>query len=115
LTEYKLSNVKKDRYDSRDYIYKPDMTTPLPSSVDLRQYAGGIENQLHTGSCVANATVSALELLLEKASDFIDLSRMFLYYNIRAPYDHLNEVDEGAYLRDAFKSVNESGICTETT
>lgn len=111
--KYKIDNIKKDVSDSRDLIYSPDMATPLPNLVDLRRHAGAVENQLRTGSCVANAAVSALEILLTKANDFKDLSRLFLYYNLREPYEHLNQVDEGSYLRDAFKSVYNKGICLE--
>ena len=113
--EYKLNKVLKDSIDDRDYIYDPVITTPLPENIDLRLHAGEIENQLKTGSCVGNAAVSALEILLTKAKDFKDLSRLFLYYNIREPYEHLKFEDQGAYLRDAFKSVYNKGICLETT
>ena len=72
-----------------------------------------IENQGSTGSCVANATVSSLELLAKKAGLDINLSRLFLYFNLREPYTDLKGKDIGSYLRDGFKMCNQYGICTE--
>lgn len=109
-----LSNVQPDPIDTRDYIFVAS-TNNLPTSVDLRESAGEIENQLSTGSCVANATVSALEIILEKGNKFFDLSRLFLYYNLREPYDNLKGKDIGSYLRDGFKFTNKFGICSEDT
>jgi len=108
--------ILKDKPDSRDYIYKLPVSieqSKLPSKVDHRIYAGNIENQGRTSSCVANATVSALEILLQRTNSFVDLSRLFLYYNLRSPYLNLNENDVGSYLRDAFKDVSKNGICSE--
>lgn len=107
-----LSNLQPDKPDSRDFIYS-EVSYMLPESVDNRQWAGEIENQLQTGSCVANATVSSLELLAQRNGVNIDYSRMFLYYNLRAPYTELQGKDGGSYLRDGFKSINQIGICEE--
>ena len=115
--KYKLSTVVPEPRDNRDFLVSiPSGITPnLPVSVDLRRYTGSVENQLQTSSCVANATISALELLLEKAGKFTDLSRLFNYYNIREDYINLRGIDGGAYLSDGFKSVAKSGVCTEQT
>ena len=43
---------------------------------------------------------------------FVDLSRLFVYYNARL-YDNLVEEDVGAYMRDGIKSVNQYGVCSE--
>lgn len=115
--KYQLSNIIPEPRDNRDFLVSvPSGITPnLPLSVDLRQYAGSVENQLQTNSCVANSTISALELLLQKAGRFTDLSRLFNYYNIREDYISLRGIDGGAYLSDGFKSVAKSGVCTEQT
>jgi hypothetical protein len=89
------------------------LTPSLPQKVDLRQYGGDIENQLTVNSCVANATVSALEILLTKAGKFRHLSRLFLYWDCRASYANLRGVDSGSYLSDGFKSVYKVGIPAE--
>lgn len=112
--DYKIDNILPDKIDDRDYLFLDQVNTGiLPTKVDNRKYAREIENQLTTSSCVANATVSALELLAKKAGLDINLSRLFLYYNLREPYANLKEKDKGSYLRDGFKSVNQLGICTE--
>lgn len=106
-----IHGVRPDPVDSRDYEFTAKIApAKLPTRADLRQYAGNIEDQLDTGSCVANATVSALEILARKEGKVIDFSRLFVYYNIREPYPDLKEKDEGAYLRDGFKSVNKFGV-----
>ena len=114
--EWKLSNVLPDLPDERDYIFTTAMSaSTLPEIVDNRKFAREIENQVNTNSCVANATVSALELLHKKSNKDINLSRLFLYYNLREPYEHLKNKDKGSYTRDGFKIVNKLGICTEET
>lgn len=112
-----IANAKLSPPDDRDYVFTATASeyNSLPSMVDLRSYVGEIENQLSTNSCVANAVVSALELSSKKHNKDINLSRLFLYYNLRESYDNLKEIDGGAYLRDGFKSVSKLGICTEDT
>lgn len=112
MSNFKISNLQPDLLDNRDLIFEANITE-LPSKVDNRIYAGEIEDQLQTGSCVANATVSSLELLTERNGDKLDFSRMFLYYNLREPYSELKEKDSGAYLRDGFKMCNKQGLCEE--
>ena len=107
-----IQRIVPDPVDRRDFIFRTTFGK-LPTNVDLRCYAEDIEDQKMTGSCVANSTVSALELLLERNDRFFDLSRLFLYYNLRKPYAELHNVDEGSYLRDGFKSVSNLGICSE--
>lgn len=47
-----------------------------------------------------------------KADSYVDLSRLFIYYNARALTGAERE-DAGAYLRDALTAANKHGICTE--
>jgi hypothetical protein len=113
-----LTNVQPSPKDPRDYKYPtatPATTSSLPFSVDLREFAGDIEQQGQTGSCVANAAVSALEILLTRQGQFENLSRLFHYWNLRQGYPDLAGVDSGSYPRDAFKLANQIGICDEIT
>lgn len=110
--KYPLSNLKPDIIDQRDYIFSSN-NIDLPKSCEYLDFVGEIENQLNTGSCVANATVSSLELLAQRNGLQADYSRLFVYYNLRAPYENLNEKDTGAYLRDGFKTVNQIGVPEE--
>lgn len=114
---YPISNLKQEPKDARDFTLAipSGATSNLPASVDLRQYTAGIEDQLSTSSCVANATVSALEILLDRAGKPKDLSRLFNYWNIRKDYANLRGVDGGSYLSDGFKSVYNLGIPAEST
>lgn len=112
--EYIDPEFRFDEPDERDWIYEP-VDTALPSSVDLRAYTGEIENQGQTGSCVANATVSALEVMFNKKGTTKDLSRLFVYWFLRLPYASLRGRDTGAYTRDGFKTVNKHGVCSENT
>lgn len=109
-----ISKVQPSPIDSRDYIYPTAAAMYLPNSVDLREFAGNVEQQGQTGSCVANAAVSALEILLTRQGNFQDLSRLFHYWNLRKDYSALAGIDEGSYPRDAFKVANKIGVCSET-
>lgn len=114
----KFKNAKMaaipDIPDERDFEFPVTLAgATLPSAIDLRQHVKEIENQSSTGSCVANACCSALELIASQKQANLDLSRLFVYWNIRADYSNLKGIDGGAYLRDAFKSVNKMGVPNE--
>lgn len=106
-------SVRQDPLDWRDlpYTFKRE---PLRDIVDLRKWASPIEDQDHLGSCTGQAVVGAYELMLNKQdpSKFVDLSRLFVYYNARMIEDATKE-DVGAYVRDAIKSVQQYGVCKE--
>lgn len=106
-------NVRQDPDDWRDLSYS-FARQPLRESVDLRQWASPVESQGHLGSCTGNAVVGAYELLLNKEypDRFVDLSRLFVYYNARLIENVVNE-DVGAYVRDAVKAVQKYGVCNE--
>jgi C1A family cysteine protease len=109
--------VKADRPDKRDFKYN-FLKSPTPRKVvDLRMWASPVEDQLQLGSCVGQAIVGAFELMINQLfpEKFVDLSRLFVYYNARL-YEggyYLDE-DAGAYVRDGIKAVNKWGVCTET-
>ena len=105
--------VKTDVEDLRDIPYDPT-NKPILDYVDLRDYASPVEDQRRLGSCVGQAMAGAYELLMlrEVPERFIDLSRLFIYYNARLLDGH-TETDEGAYIRDGIKSVKIYGVCSE--
>jgi C1A family cysteine protease len=115
MSDKLIVGVLKDPKDVRDFEYIPKLSSgsQLPTKVDLRKYAGEIEDQLTTGSCVANAACSALELMTRSNKIVSNLSRLFVYWNVREPYPWLRGKDKGSYLRDAFKSVNKFGVPSE--
>jgi len=105
-----------DLPDQRDLVYSAIAPTRavLPKKVDLTNKCSPVENQGNLGSCTANALVGALEFLeIKDGVTFVDLSRLFVYYNERAIEGTVNH-DSGAFLRDGIKSLAKLGVCPET-
>ena len=105
--------LKSSPQDSRDWIYQRSNETPQPK-VDLREWASVVDNQLDLGSCAADAMANAYELQVRRQApeDFVELSRLFVYYNARSIDNSINQ-DTGAYLRDVIQAVRDHGICSE--
>jgi len=105
--------VKADKSDWRDNYYN-FARTELRPYVDLRPWAGNVEDQLDLGSCTGQAVVSAFELMVNMnyPDKVQDLSRLFVYYNARL-LENNTGVDNGAFVRDAVKAVRNYGICSE--
>lgn len=104
-----------DLPDHRDLIYSAiaPIRAALPKKVDLRNECSPVENQGNLGSCTANALVGALEFLeIKDGATFVDLSRLFVYYNERSIEGTVNQ-DSGAFLRDGIKSLAKLGVCPE--
>lgn len=95
-------------------IDSKDSESLLSESVDLTEWASPVENQLQLGSCTAQAIVGAYELLLRKnfPAKFVDLSRLFVYYNSRLTENDV-DADVGAYIRDGIEAVSIYGVCNE--
>lgn len=101
--------------DGRDYLYGTLRKIPakLPAKVDLRKGCSPVEDQKDLGSCTANALAGALEFLMKKDRvPFIDMSRLFIYYNERV-VEHSVKIDSGAMLRDGIKTLAKQGACSE--
>jgi C1A family cysteine protease len=107
--------VRADPPDWRDLVYE-STHQPLRDIVDLRPWAGPVEEQGHLGSCTGQAVVGSYELLVNRnyAAQATDLSRLFVYYNARLLEGVVNE-DVGAYIRDAIRGVQQYGVCDERT
>ena len=85
----------------------------LLAKVDFRSKCSPVENQGSLGSCTANALASALEFLeLKDGATFVDLSRLFIYYDECVIEGTVNE-DSGAFIRDGIKSLAKQGACSE--
>ena len=72
-----------------------------------------VSDQLSLGSCVANSTVDALEILMGLSGKPVQLSRLFVYWNARL-YDKATGRDEGTYIKNAFNSLAKDGVCPES-
>ncbi len=104
-----------DLPDHRDLLYSQVLPVieALPPAVNLRATCSPVENQGQLGSCTANALVGTLEFLERKDSlKFIDLSRLFIYYDERA-IEHTVKSDSGAQIRDGIKTLAKQGVCPE--
>ncbi len=115
----KKGNLQPDPRDERDYDFGKRLdqisTAPLPGSKDLRNLNHQIEDQGHIGSCVGNASVNMYEILLEKSSNFYDLSRLFVYFIAREEYPSLCCKDQGAHVRDGVVQVQKKGVPKESS
>jgi C1A family cysteine protease len=100
--------------DGRDFKYaaiRPVIR--LPKKIDLRDNCSKIEDQGNLGSCTAQALAGNIEFLDRKMDDeYIDVSRLFIYYNERAIEDTI-EYDSGACLRTGIKTLKNDGTCHE--
>lgn len=105
---------KRDLPDIRDKKFTIVNSIALPESVDLRSKCPPIYDQLSIGSCTSQASASAFEfeLLKQGLTDFMP-SRLFIYYNERV-IEGTVSTDSGAQVRDSIKTLNQSGVCSET-
>lgn len=105
--------ILPSRYDGRDFVYSRKKVAAA-DSIDLRPWDSNIEDQGSLGSCVSNAITSAYELLVRRlySTQFVDLSRLFVYYNSRL-FDNTIKEDAGTYIRDGLKAGARYGLCSE--
>lgn len=113
----KLGGWRPEPADSRDLHVGQLLTSVVPkelgTKVDLRQFCSHVEDQRTLGSCGPNAVVGGLELLeIERGDKFVDLSRLFVYYNARAAMQETDQ-DNGSYIRDVMNSLSTFGTCSE--
>lgn len=118
-----LFHWKRDYHNRTDlYVHSHEAfkltSEPLPTSVDLRKFCAPVFDQGELGSCTGNALVGALEYLENKDKDFevdgqfVNLSRLFVYYNERLVEGDVSE-DGGAQISTGIKVLAETGAATE--
>jgi C1A family cysteine protease len=75
-----------------------------------------ISDQGQLGSCVANGTADAFEIIrgIADPNNVTQLSRLFVYWNARL-YDHDTAHDDGTYVSNAMQSLVDYGICEESS
>jgi hypothetical protein len=69
-----------------------------------------ISNQGGLGSCVANSTCDAWELIME--IPIVQVSRLAIYWLARN-YHNATHVDDGTFVRYAFDAIRLYGLCPE--
>lgn len=104
-----LTPLRASPDDDRDFPYVP--VANYPAVLQHRNLVGDIEDQGEIGSCTANSTVSACEMLLRKAGTSRHLSRLFNYYVTRELEGRLGQ--QGAVLRNAVKQAAKLGLPDE--
>lgn len=112
-----LGGWKPDRPDYRDLPYRAARRfARIPGVADLRSICSRVEDQGDIGSCTANSSSSAFEMLFIKAGVAQpELSRLFLYYATRVWVEGVAPADDaGAFIRDVMKTLAKYGICAET-
>ena len=106
-----------DLPDHRDILYGAvhrSSRKASPESWISGRNCSPVEDQGQLGSCTANALVGMLEYLeIVHKVPFVDLSRLFVYYNERVIEHSVNE-DSGAMLRDGIKTLVRQGVCLES-
>lgn len=113
----------KDKHWRHDKI-KPKMAAALGSSsldtvtVDLRPFTSPRHDQRSLGSCVAQATVKALEIkrIMKYGKDkHVDLSVLATYYLARELMTPImTKQDSGTYISLACDALRRWGICEES-
>ena len=99
------------KFESVSYAFTPSLNSNSGDEYILKEYTS-ISNQLGLSSCVANATADSLEILLGQQGKLVQLSRLFIYWNARV-YTKDTDKDEGTYVRNAFASLANLGVCSE--
>jgi C1A family cysteine protease len=124
LGGWKADHEDPDHDASKNYVFADNISKFAAASpagapqevdgvLDLRQWCSPVEAQGQIGSCVGNGVVGALEFLqIRNGKPFVDLSRMFVYYNARL-MSRMQDRDEGAYIHMAFGTLSSLGTCAE--
>lgn len=86
--------------------------------IDLRPYSSPVQSQGSTSSCVAHATIKALEIkriIKHGHESHVDLSRLDLYYGARERMTPSKvNVDAGTQISLACDVLRDFGVCRET-
>lgn len=96
---------------------RPQLIATGSGDVDLRPFTSPRHMQLDTNSCVAQATVKALEIKRIQQhgmASHVDLSRMAVYWmarNMMSPKE--TDVDKGTFVSLAFDAIRRFGVPPE--
>ena len=94
----------------------PQQILEVNGVLDLRCFCSPVEFQQSLPACVGNAVVGGLEFLQirEGKQPFVDLSRMFTWYNARLMTQDQDKL-VGTYIRLAMGNLSSLGTCSEKT
>lgn len=114
------SQAVKDRDSKVKLFTKSGTLVKLASTTDPNQHLipeyTPVSDQGQLGTCVANGTADAFEIIkgIENPNNVKQLSRLFLYWNARL-YDKDTAHDNGTYVSNAMQSLVDYGICEESS
>lgn len=117
---YKLTHKESPKDNFKDFISIESGFAKYAAANNTLDYSipeyTPISDQASLGSCVANASCDAFEILMgiQNKNSVVQLSRLFLYYNARA-YIKAVDKDDGCYISHALDSLTTLGICREDT
>jgi len=98
--------------DHRDYLFKTKKII-LPKIFSWKWALPEVWDQGELGSCTGNATAGLVSFIWEKGvMKGQTPSRLMIYYGARKLEGTIDS-DSGAMIRDAIKSVNTWGVCSE--
>lgn len=107
-------NFKQDPPSDKDVIFDRGPNRLLLGHI-IKEYTP-ISQQGHMGSCVANASADALEIVLANArrdkTNTPQVSRKHLYWTCRS-WDGTEKEDSGTYCRTAMRQMHHVGVCSE--
>ena len=107
--------LQRSKPDDRDRIYTP-FNISYAREINLRGFSGLVEDQGELKSCVGNAITNAFELMTRWNAplNFVELSRLFVYYQSRV-IENTESIDDGVYsIRNALKACSKFGLCAES-
>ena len=107
-------NLRPSRPDFRDYKYA-FKNKNVRSEVDLRTWDSIVEDQGSLSSCAGNAFTNTYELQVKQQypEKFVELSRLYIYYNIR-DLEGTTDCDCGVWtLRNGMEAMKKWGMCSE--
>jgi C1A family cysteine protease len=125
-------NWRPDKPDIRDHKYsltRVAAPVAIPAIVDLSRNCPPVFDQGDIGSCTGNSIAAAydyLELMEQRQKvpvtaaheefqgAYDNASRLFIYYNERL-LEGTTDQDAGAEIRDGIKTLNQYGVCKEST
>lgn len=99
-------------FDATIESFKSTIQPIDPSFYSLKE-STAISDQGSLGSCVANATCDAFEILMGiEEQSIVQLSRLFVYWNARLFTKSTHE-DKGSVISLAMQSLIDYGVCRE--
>jgi C1A family cysteine protease len=111
---------KPDESDERDYKFaalKPALPVSLSNDEHTIAERTPLSDQQDTGTCVANASMDAFEIVYGLEFSDVDppqLSRLFAYWIARL-FTNDTDKDEGTTIRQLLAQLASIGVCLEKT